>query len=81
MSKLLTLIISLAISLRVDAKVVEQASPELNKIANSQPNIIIILTDDMGYADLDIQGQVGDLITPHLDNLAETGVRMTAGSG
>jgi len=78
-SKLLTLIISLAISLRVDAKVVEQASPELNKIANSQPNIIIILTDDMGYADLDIQGQVGDLITPHLDNLAETGVRMTAG--
>jgi len=46
---------------------------------SSQPNIIVILTDDMGYADLDIQGAMDDLKTPHLDNLAETGVRMSAG--
>ncbi len=43
------------------------------------PNIIVILTDDMGYADLDIQGAMDDLKTPHLNNLAETGVRMSAG--
>ena len=46
---------------------------------NSRPNIIVIFTDDMGYADLDIQGSLDDLKTPHLDNLAETGVRMSAG--
>ena len=46
---------------------------------NSRPNIIVILTDDMGYADLDIQGSLDDLKTPHLNDLAETGVRMSAG--
>ena len=45
----------------------------------SQPNIIVIFTDDMGYADLGVQGQLDDLKTPHLDNLAKTGVRMTSG--
>lgn len=44
-----------------------------------QPNIIVILTDDMGYADLEVQGSVDDLLTPNLNELAETGVRMTAG--
>lgn len=43
------------------------------------PNIIFIFTDDHGYADLGIQGVVNDVKTPHLDNLAKTGVRMTAG--
>lgn len=43
-----------------------------------RPNIIVIFTDDQGFADLGIQGQFEDLKTPHLDNLAETGVRMTA---
>ncbi len=47
--------------------------------AKSQPNIIIILTDDQGFADLDVQGQLADLKTPHLDNLAQTGVQMTSG--
>ena len=45
----------------------------------SRPNIIVILTDDHGFADLRIQGQFDDLKTPHLDKLAETGVRLTAG--
>lgn len=43
------------------------------------PNIVFIFTDDHGYADLGIQGVVSDVKTPHLDNLAKTGVRMTAG--
>ena len=50
------------------------------KTTNSkQPNIIVILTDDQGFADLNVQGQLTDLKTPHLDKLAETGVRMTSG--
>lgn len=43
------------------------------------PNIIFILTDDHGYADLGAQGVVSDIKTPNLDQLAKTGVRMTSG--
>jgi len=46
---------------------------------DAKPNIIVIFTDDHGYADLGAQGQVDDIKTPHLDQMAEEGVRMTAG--
>jgi arylsulfatase A-like enzyme len=48
-------------------------------MAASKPNIIVILTDDQGYADLSAQGQVRDIKTPHIDSLAKNGVRCTAG--
>lgn len=44
-----------------------------------KPNIIVILTDDMGYADVGIHGTEKDVRTPHLDALAKSGVRMTNG--
>ena len=44
-----------------------------------KPNIIVILTDDHGYADLSSQRQVTDIKTPNIDKLAAQGVRMTAG--
>ena len=44
-----------------------------------RPNIIVIFTDDQGYADLACQGQLADLKTPHLDRLAADGVRCTSG--
>lgn len=44
-----------------------------------KPNIIVILTDDQGYADLGVQGQVKDIRTPNIDALAAAGVRCTAG--
>ena len=44
-----------------------------------KPNIIVILTDDHGYADLSSQRQVSDIKTPNIDRLASRGVRMTAG--
>jgi arylsulfatase A-like enzyme len=50
-----------------------------NAKLKSRPNIILILTDDHGYADLNVQGSVADLKTPHLDQLAATGVRLTSG--
>lgn len=40
------------------------------------PNIVVIMTDDQGYADLSCAGS-GDLATPHLDELAATGARFT----
>lgn len=42
------------------------------------PNIILILADDLGYAELGCQG-AKDIPTPHLDSLARNGVRCTAG--
>ena len=47
--------------------------------APSRPNVIVILTDDLGYADLGAQGQERDVRTPHLDRFAAEGVRCTAG--
>ncbi|MEH6568837.1 MAG: arylsulfatase, partial [Halioglobus sp.] len=43
--------------------------------ADDRPNIVIILADDMGYADMGSFG--GEINTPHLDALAAEGVRFT----
>jgi len=41
------------------------------------PNVVLILTDDMGYADLGSYG-ASDVRTPHIDSLARDGVRFEA---
>jgi arylsulfatase A-like enzyme len=51
----------------------------LPAVAADKPNIIVIFTDDQGYADLGCQGQLKDLKTPHLDKLAADGMRCTSG--
>ena len=43
--------------------------------ADDRPNIVIILADDMGYADMGSFG--GEINTPNLDALAAEGVRFT----
>ena len=42
--------------------------------APAKPNLIVIYTDDHGFADLGIQGVLTDLRTPHIDALARSGV-------
>ena len=46
---------------------------------NRRPNIIVVFTDDQGYADLRCQGVFQDMRTPNIDALAAGGVRMTDG--
>jgi arylsulfatase A-like enzyme len=43
-----------------------------------RPNIIILLADDLGYADVGFHG-CRDIPTPHIDSLARNGVRCTNG--
>ncbi|CAN5728980.1 N/A [soil metagenome] len=47
--------------------------------AEGKPNIILIYSDDHGYADLGVQGSVKDIRTPNLDAMAREGVRFTHG--
>ncbi len=42
------------------------------------PNLIIILTDDMGYADTGFNG-CKDIPTPYIDSIASNGIRCTSG--
>ena len=44
-------------------------------VSQEQPNIIVILADDLGYSDLGCFG--GEITTPTLDSLAENGLRCT----
>ena len=46
--------------------------------AAPKPNILLILADDLGYHDLGFQGSER-IRTPHLDQLAQMGVRFTDG--
>lgn len=50
--------------------------PITNIDADSAPNVVLILADDLGYGDLSVHGSTS-IPTPHIDALAENGVRMT----
>ncbi|MEE2885815.1 MAG: sulfatase-like hydrolase/transferase, partial [Planctomycetota bacterium] len=55
--------------------------PVLLPLASCQtaaaPNVLLIVGDDQGYADLSCAGLIGDVKTPNLDTLARRGVRFT----
>lgn len=43
----------------------------------AQPNIVVILADDLGYGDLACFG-AEDIRTPHLDKMAAEGLKLTS---
>jgi len=46
--------------------------------AAEKPNVLILVSDDQGYADIGFNGGK-DVPAPHLDTLAKSGVRCTSG--
>jgi arylsulfatase len=53
----------------------ETPPPASGKNEAKRPNIVLILGDDLGFADMGSFG--GEIKTPHLDSLAQDGVRFT----
>ncbi len=56
------------------------AKPKDTKPGAKKPNVVLILADDMGYADVGCHG-CKDIPTPHIDSIAKNGVRFTDASG
>ena len=54
------------------------ATPLLHA-ADTKPNIIVILCDDVGYGEFGFQKINNDIPTPHIDSIATNGVRFTNG--
>jgi arylsulfatase A-like enzyme len=48
-----------------------------HKAKKKLPNIIYILTDDLGYGDVSVYNPQGKIKTPHIDGLAKQGMRFT----
>ena len=55
------------------AALVPCATADAQNSRQQRPNVIVVLTDDMGYSDLGCYG--GEVETPFIDNLAENGLR------
>lgn len=46
--------------------------------AEKRPNIVLIVADDLGWGELSVQGSK-DIPTPHIDSIANGGIRFTNG--
>jgi arylsulfatase A-like enzyme len=55
------------------------ADAENSSGSKPRPNIVLIVSDDQGYADISCYAHPEDVNTPNLDRLAKEGVRLTNG--
>jgi len=55
--------------------VIACTGPDEKKITEKRPNILLLVADDLGYADLGSYG--GDIETPNIDGLAAEGIRFS----
>lgn len=49
------------------------------RAADRRPNVVFIVADDLGYADIGVQAISKDVRTPNIDSIAAAGVRFTNG--
>src|SRR6266542_3179487 len=55
-----------------------QADTQAQRRPAQKPNILVIVADDLGYADIGVNG-CQDVPTPQIDSIAKNGVRFTNG--
>jgi arylsulfatase A-like enzyme len=65
--------VSVALIAALHAALVATAAPAQAQAPPQRPNIVVILGDDLGFADMGSFG--GEIRTPNLDSLAKEGVR------
>ena len=58
------------------AAIASTASAQTRANAATKPNVVLIITDDVGYGDIGSYG-APDIRTPNIDSLARDGVRLT----
>ncbi|MBV6521186.1 MAG: Arylsulfatase [Gemmatimonadaceae bacterium] len=68
----------LGLLLAIQAAGGRPAARPVTASVEAKPNIVVLLADDLGYADLGVQG-AADISTPHIDRLFREGVRFTDG--
>ena len=67
----LTLLIGLLLTLPAALYAADATKP------NGKPNVFILLVDDMGYGDPHCFNPQSKIATPHIDRLAQEGMRFT----
>jgi arylsulfatase A-like enzyme len=75
MNYTMTVFAALLLSIASSSPAAESAPAEA---ANRKPNILLLLADDLGYGELNCQGNA-QIPTPHIDSLARSGIRFTSG--
>ncbi|MHA3058789.1 arylsulfatase [Acinetobacter sp. ANC 5584] len=68
--------LALAMSLLITGISTSYAAPQHHHTTSEkQPNVLVILADDLGWSDIGAFG--GEISTPHLDQLARQGIKFT----
>ena len=62
---------------RIAAAVLFTLAAAADSAAQTRPNVVLILADDLGYGDVGAFNPAGRIPTPHLDRLAREGLRLT----
>lgn len=68
-------LLALSLQLGVDCFAITTVEDRLPDAALDRPNIILIMVDDMGFSDIGCYG--GEIPTPHLDELANNGLKFS----
>ncbi|MFO7971151.1 MAG: sulfatase-like hydrolase/transferase [Desulfobacterales bacterium] len=66
----------MGINFAIDVDTGDPAAARSSSVTAETPNVVLILADDLGWGDLGCYGNQR-IETPHLDRLAEKGVRLT----